>query len=166
MRKYLLLVLVLTVVSAGMVALKHWAAGAAHTDIINTVSIYNDNSKFVSGSNDRTVKVWSMTDFSLIFSETFANIITHISLHPADNRIFILVLDGTIKVLDPITYLMLHTESYPTGGGNGNFLRFFSSNSKYVISGFDLGVPKLHFYDSTTYASIAGGPFTTFTSVL
>ncbi len=149
MRKYLLLVLVLTVVSAGMVALKHWAAGAAHTDIINTVSIYNDNSKFVSGSNDRTVKVWSMTDFSLIF-----------------NRIFILVLDGTIKVLDPITYLMLHTESYPTGGGNGNFLRFFSSNSKYVISGFDLGVPKLHFYDSTTYASIAGGPFTTFTSAL
>lgn len=58
MTKYLILALVLTVVSADMVVLKHWAAGAAHTDIINTVSIYNDNSKFVSGSNDRTVKVW------------------------------------------------------------------------------------------------------------
>lgn len=107
-----------------------------------------------------------MTDFSLIYSETFANTITHISLHPVDNCIFILVFDGTIKVLDPTTYLMLHTDSYPTGGGNGNFLRFFSSNSKYVISGFDLGVPKLHIYDSTTYASIAGGPTTSFASGL
>lgn len=60
------MVLILTGVSAEMVALKQWAAGAAHNDLINSVNIYNDNSKFVSGSKDFKVKIWSMTDYSLL----------------------------------------------------------------------------------------------------
>lgn len=158
---YLVLLLILTQVSAEMVALKQWTSGAAHSALVVSVNIYNDNSKFVSGSNDMTVKVWSMTDYRLLYSETFPDVITHISLHPIDNRIFILVFDGTIKVLNPTTYAALYTGTYPSGG-NGNFLRFFSSNSKYIIGGFDNTAPILHIYDSTTYGSIAGGPTTTF----
>jgi|688.fasta_scaffold1326966_1 hypothetical protein len=110
-----------------------------------------------------TVKVWSMKTYSLLHTETFAHIITHISLHPVDNRIFVLVFDGTIKVLDPNTYTTLHATTYP-GTGNGNFLRFFASNSKYVISGYDTTNPVFHIYNAVTYAAIAGGAITTFAS--
>jgi hypothetical protein len=110
-----------------------------------------------------TVKVWSITTYNLLHTETFADIVTHISLHPVDNRIFILVFDGTIKVLDPNSYAALHTGSYP-GSGNGNFLRFFASNSKYVISGYDNTNPVFHIYNAVTYAAIAGGATTTFAS--
>ena len=67
MAKCLLLVLILTAASAQMFTIKQWAAGDAHTDFITSVRIYNDNSKFVSGSRDTYLSVWSMTDFSLLF---------------------------------------------------------------------------------------------------
>lgn len=80
-----------------------------------------------------------------------------------DNRIFILVFNGVIKVLDPNNFTSLHTGTYP-GGGNGNYLRFFSSNSKYIIGGYDTTFPIFHIYNSNTYASIAGGATTDFVS--
>lgn len=86
----------------------------------------------------------------------------HVNLHPVDNRIFILFMSGNIRVVDPITYEILHVGSYPTGGGYGRSLQFFSSNSKYAISGYDLDEPIIHIFDSTTYALIAGGPTTIF----
>lgn len=73
-----------------------------------------------------------------------------------------MVFDGTIKVLDPNNYAALHTATYPTALGNGNFLRFFSSNSKYIMSGYDVSNPIFHIFDATSYASIAGGATTTF----
>jgi hypothetical protein len=49
-----------------LVALHQWAAGVAHTSQAIQINIYNDNSRFVSGSNDFKVKVWSLTDYSLL----------------------------------------------------------------------------------------------------
>lgn len=157
------LMALLSPAATDIIALNKWSAGQGHTDLILSVNIYNDNSKFVSGSNDYTVKVWSMTDYSLLHTEIFGHVITHISLHPVDNRIFVLVFDGTIKVLDPTSYAILHATTYP-GGGNGNFLRFFASNSKYIIGGYDGGVPVFHIYNTATYAAIAGGATTIFTT--
>lgn len=159
----IIIFLLINLTKPDLVALKQWPANSAHTDIVISVNIYNDNTKFVSGSNDQTVKIWSMQDYSLLHTETFSSLVTHISLHPVDNRIFILIFDGTIKVLDPNSYTALHTGVYP-GGGNGNFLRFFASNSKYIIGGFDTTVPVFHIYSTTSYTAVAGGATTIFTS--
>lgn len=165
MIKYLLWVVIHTcLANSDLVALHQWTANVAHTDQVISINIYNDNSRFVSGSNDFIVKVWSMTDYSLLHTQLFGNLITHISLHPVDNRIFILVYDGTIKVLDPNTFAPLHTGTYPNSG-NGNYLRFFSSNSKYILGGYDGATnPIFHIYNAATYLPIAGGATTTFTS--
>ncbi len=51
---------------------------------------------------------------------------------------------------------------YPNSG-NGNYLRFFASNTKYILGGYDgAGSPEFHIYDSTTYLPIAGGATTIF----
>ena len=84
-------------------------------------------------------------------------------MHPLDNRIFILVNDGVIKVLDPNTYAVLHSTTYPASGA-GYYLKFFSNNTKYIIGGYDITFPKFHIYNASTYAVIAGGATTTFTS--
>lgn len=52
--------------SSSLVALKQWNSNAAHSTIVISVNIYNDNTKFVSGSNDNTVKIWSMTTYELL----------------------------------------------------------------------------------------------------
>lgn len=62
---YLIFILIVAV-SPEMVALKQWGPGVAHTDLTISANIYNDNSKFVTGSNDRTVKIWSLQDYSLL----------------------------------------------------------------------------------------------------
>ena len=67
-------------------------------------------------------------------------------------------------MLDPNNYAALHTGTYPTAGGNGNFLRFFSANSKYIIGGYDTTIPVFHIFNSATYAAVAGGATTAFAS--
>jgi len=142
-----------------MSRVKAWAVNAGHAQQVNSVCFYNDNSKMVSGSKDNKVKVWSMADYSLLHTETLSDEVIFVALHPVDNRIFILVFDGTIKVLDPNTYGVLRTDTYP-GGGAGNTLSFFSSNTKYVITGYDTTFPVYHIYNAVTYAAVAGGATT------
>lgn len=155
--------LLLLLTSSDLVKLKEWNNNAAHSDLIVTVAIYNDNSKFVTGSEDRKVKVWSMDTHELLFTKVYADIITYVGLHPVDNRIFIVVFSGTVEVLDPNSYNSLTTFTYPGAGTNGNFIQFFSSNSKFVLSGYDdPSSPILHIYNANTYALIAGGPTTIF----
>lgn len=57
------------------------------------------------------------------------------SLHPIDNRIFVLGYFGEIDVYDPNTYASLSTDTYPNGGA-GNFLRFIANNTKFIVGGF------------------------------
>lgn len=60
---YFFVSLLISVVLADMVKVKEWTAGQAHSDQINAVAIYNDNSKFVTGSKDYYVKIWSMETY-------------------------------------------------------------------------------------------------------
>lgn len=83
----------------------------------------------------------------------------YVALHPVDNRIFILIFDGTIKVLNPSTYATVRTDTYPNSGA-GNSLNFFDNNSKYIVSGYDGANPVYHIYNAATYAAIAGGATT------
>lgn len=37
-----------------------------HTDLVTTVSFFNDGRRFITGSNDNKTKVWSITNFSML----------------------------------------------------------------------------------------------------
>lgn len=78
-------------------------------------------------------------NFSLLYQEQFPDDVTHITLHPVDNRIFVYLFDGTISVLDPNNYSTIHTDTYPGVNGNANYMRFFELNEKYIIGGYDDG---------------------------
>ena len=127
-----------------------WANNEAHSELLVTASFYNDNSRFVTGSSDNKVKIWSMDNFTLLHEEVFSDDVTHVSLHPYDNRIFVLTYDGNINVMDPENYNILHSDTYPSGTGNGNYIRFFDSGDKYIMSGYDgASSPDYYiFYDS------------------
>lgn len=76
-------------------------------------------------------------------------------LHPVDNRIFVLVYDGTISVHDPTTYAVLRTITHPTG--NGNYMTFDTANNRFLIGGYDGAgaAPSIHYYDSTSYTHLS-----------
>ena len=126
--------------------------------MIATLSFYKDGSRFVTGSNDMKMKVWSMSDFSNVFTRTpdYTASVMHISLHPDDGRIFVLTYDGLIEVIDPDTYATLSSTSM-AGGAAGYYLRFVDSNTKYVVGGFDnvAGNNNLHVFDCTTYSLLS-----------
>lgn len=145
-----------------MIKIKQWTTGQAHSDQINAIAIYNDNSKFVTCSKDNTVKIWSVQTFLLLHTEPLGDDVTHISLHPVDNRIFILDYLGTLKVLNPYTYATLHSSTYHTTAGN--YIQFFDNNNKFVVGGYDSGTvnPALQIYNANTYAWIRSGTTTSF----
>lgn len=57
----------------GLAALKQWNSGLMHTGLVVDVQFYNDNTKFVTGSKDHTVKIWSMSDYSLLHTITISD---------------------------------------------------------------------------------------------
>lgn len=77
-----------------------------------------------------------METHELLFTKTYTDYVTYVGVHPVDNRIFVVVFNRIIEVLDPNNYSSLTSFQYPGGGNNGNFLQFFSSNSKFVVSGY------------------------------
>ena len=126
--------------------------------MIATLSFYEDGSRLVTGSNDMTMKIWSMSDFSNVFTRTpdYTASVMHISLHPDDGRIFVLTYDGFLEVFDPDTYTALYSNYLP-GGDAGYYLRFIDSNTKFVFGGFD-GTPgnnQLHVFDCSTYLPVS-----------
>lgn len=146
-----------------MIKMKEWAAGQAHTDQINAIAFYNDYSKFVTGSKDWKVKIWSMDTYQLLHEYTCTEVVTYINIHPTNNKIFILVWDGAIVVLDPNTYTVLNPGgTYQTGYG-ANSLQFFSDNTKFIAGGYDSSTanPAYHIYNANTYAWIRRGAETT-----
>lgn len=117
-----------------------------------TASFFADNQRMITGSNDTTVKVWSLINFSVLHTFTLTDVITNVGLHPTDNRIFILVFDGNINVYHQTTYALLNTITF-TGSYNPNYLVFDTVNNRFMIGGFNGGTPRVYFYDSTTYAA-------------
>lgn len=128
----------------------------AHSELVVTLSFFNDRQRIITGSQDNTVKVWSTADLTLLHTfPTFGDDIMNVGLHPIDNRIFVLVWDGNIFVYDPTTYTQLTTFTHPTG--NGNYMVFDVPGNRFIIGGFDGAgvVPALHFYDATSYAHLS-----------
>ena len=87
---------------------------------------------------------------------------THVSLHPDDNRIFVLVYDGTIAVMDPDNYTIIHSDTYPASGGNGNYLRFLDDGDRYIISGYDGdSSPDYYIFYDSNYSQLLLGNMST-----
>ena len=57
----------------------------AHSNLLVTASFYNDNTKYVTGSDDNTVKIWSLADNSLLQTLTYGDYILNVGLHPITN---------------------------------------------------------------------------------
>jgi hypothetical protein len=58
----------------------------------------------------------------------------NVAIHPIDNRIFIVVYNGTIAVHDGSTYSFITSITYPTF--NGNYMLIDPINDKFYIGGF------------------------------
>lgn len=123
-----------------------------------TASFYNDNSRFVTGSSDNTVIIWSLTDFSKLETLTFSDDVVNVGLHPTDNRLFVLLFDGSISVRDPSDYTEITTITYPSQANSGapNYIVFLTVNDEFIVGGYD-GVsanPNYYIYDATSYALV------------
>jgi WD40 repeat protein len=129
----------------------HYASSVLHGTA--SVCIYNDGTKFVSGGKDNKVKIWSMADKSLLHTATYTDYITHVKLHPIDNRIFIFSFMGTISVLNPTTFAELNPTGIYPNSGNANNVLFNALGTKFYTGGYDGSLnPYFHVFDSTTYA--------------
>lgn len=144
---------------------KKWSSAEAHSELTTTVNFYKDNSKMVTGSNDNTVKIWSVDGLNVVQTLTFADDVTHVSLRPTDNRIYVLVYDGTIEMYDPDTYTLVgSSQTHLSGAGNGNYIRFYDSYTKFVLGGYDGATPSYHKYDADTLAYIGPGASSSYAS--
>lgn len=132
-------------------------------NLVTTASFFNDQVRMITGGNDNKVNIWSLGTFSIIHTITEGDYIQNVALHPTDNRIFVLVLDGVINIYDPTTYALLHTFNHPAAGGYGNYLVFDLVGGRFLMGGFDGAgvVPKIYFYNSNTYAAIGASTITT-----
>jgi|688.fasta_scaffold1029967_1 WD40 repeat protein len=128
---------------------------SGHTDLVTTVSFFNDNLRMVTGSNDYTVKIWDLTNYTLITQLNFSDYIMNVAIHPTDNRIFVLVYDGTIAVHDGTTYLLITSFTYPTT--NGNYMVIDPINDKFYVGGYEgAGIaPEIYVYSCTSYALLS-----------
>jgi hypothetical protein len=76
--------------------------------------------------------------------------VTHVNLHPYDNRIFVLTYDWEFAVYDPDNYSLLHS-SYPAV--QGFTISFIEDGDKFVMAGYDSGSsPQYYIYNSTDYS--------------
>lgn len=150
--KLLLLILLLSL--SLQVEYERVLSTAGHTDQVTTASFFSDNQRMITGSNDYSVKIWSLVNFSVLHTITHIDLIMNVGLHPADNRIFVLVFDGNIYVYHQTTYAPLQTITF--GGPNPNYMVFDTANNRFIVGGLESsGSPKIHFYDSTSYAHLS-----------
>jgi len=120
------------------------ASVTEHDDYVSSLSISSDRTRIVSGSFDKSLKVWS-TDY-LVCSHTFRPAHSHevvdISYHPEDNNIFASVSgDGQIALWDlrqskPALALPKHFNSLPSCLSfckTGRFDLFVGTASGHVL---------------------------------
>ena len=105
----------------------------AHSDLLVTASIFNDNSKYVTGSDDQNVKIWQMSDNTLLQTLSYSDIILNVGLHPVTNQMFVLVFDGTISVVDPVSLTETTSFTHPTG--NANYIVFDIVDDSFILVG-------------------------------
>ena len=127
---------------------------AGHSSLVTTASFFLDRQRFITGSNDSTVKIWALGNSTLLHTLTQADSVTNVGLHPVDNRIFVLVYNGEINVYDGNNYSLIQPLVHPAGAGN--YIAFTPTGDKFMIGGFDgfSVAPVIYIYDSATYAQI------------
>lgn len=132
---------------------------------MTTVSFFSDKQRMITGGQDNTVRIWSLTNFTVIHSLPFTDWIQNIGLHPADNRIFVVVIDGTVNVYNGNTYAPITTINHPSQGSGGyaNYMAFDVVGDRFIIGGYDgaASAPKLYYYNSADYSAIPGSTVTT-----
>lgn len=64
------IILIFALCSAGtgrdFISSDQYTNASAHSDLVTTASFYNDNSKYVTGSNDNTLKIWDLDTNALL----------------------------------------------------------------------------------------------------
>lgn len=123
-----------------------------HSAFVTTASFFADGQRFVTGGNDNLAKIWSLTNFSLLHTYNYSDFVMNVCLHPFDNRIFVVVYDGSISVYDPNNYTLLTSFTHPAG--NGNYMVFNPNGTKFYVGGFDglASQPVIHIYDAANYS--------------
>jgi WD40 repeat protein len=87
-----------------------------HTERVNSVAWNHDGSKILSGSDDKTVKIWDgMTGELLNTLEGHSDSVLSVAWNHDDSKIASGSVDGTIKVWDGITCELLMTFVRETG---------------------------------------------------
>lgn len=138
--RILIAIICLVWTAVGTPAYQRVATKQAHgSGLVTTASFFNDQKRMVTGGQDNVVRIWSLTNFTIVKNLTQSDYIQNVALHPVDNRIFVLVLNGDIKVYDPVTYLPLDQTAHPAAGssGCGNYLVFDLVGNRYLVGGFD-----------------------------
>lgn len=122
--------------------------------MVTTASFFSDGVRWITGSKDRKVQIWSISTSTKLHELSFGDEIMNVGLHPVDNRIFVIVYDGNINIFDPTTYAPITSFTHPNG--NGNYIVFDVPNNRFIIGGYDGAgsAPMLHFYDATSYALV------------
>lgn len=125
-----------------------------HSQLVTTASFFNDRQRFLTGGNDNTTKVWSLTNFTLLANLSFSDYVMNVALHPVDNRIFVAVYNGTIGVYNGTTYNLITNFLHPNA--NANYITFDPSGRTFIFGGFDgSGLsPIVYIYNSTDYTQI------------
>ena len=117
----------------------------------------------MSGSLDDTWKVWDTITYAQLHEEVMSDDVTHISVHPDDNRIFVLVYNGTFAVYDPDNYTLL--DSVNISGVIANTIRFIDDGDNFILGGYEGGVtPHYYIYDAYNYSEVEVGGQTSFTA--
>jgi WD40 repeat protein len=110
-----------------------------HTSSVISVAWNHDGSKILSGSNDRTVKIWDgMTGELLNTLEGHSNSVFSVTWNHDDSRIASGSWDGIIKVWDGITCELLMTLVDETGRRVGvNSVSWNHDSSKIASTSWD-----------------------------
>ncbi|MFB2969678.1 WD40 repeat domain-containing protein [Aerosakkonema sp. BLCC-F183] len=119
-----------SLVSPGGVLLRTFTG---HISAVNAVAITPDGRRFVSGSSDRTLKVWDLQTEQEVFTLSgHVNSVESIAITPDGKKVISGSWDSTLKVWDLQTGEELFTLNDDTGG-----IQFISitPNGKRVISG-------------------------------
>ncbi|MHC4426413.1 MAG: protein kinase domain-containing protein [Planctomycetota bacterium] len=104
-----------------------------HKEHVNSVALSPDGKRIISGSNDKTIKVWDAeTDTELMTLRGHSNKVWSVAFSPDGKRIVSGSVDKTIKIWDAATGIELMTLR---GHGQATHVVAFSPDGKCIVSG-------------------------------
>jgi WD40 repeat protein/tRNA A-37 threonylcarbamoyl transferase component Bud32 len=120
-----------------------------HKDFVNSLAISPDNKVLVSGSGDRTIKVWNLQTGGLQTSLALhTDIVTSVAISPGGQTLISSSKDGTIKIWNLASGSLKNTISVNRNGVSSvaitpDGLRLVSGDNDSQIKVWDLATGKL-----------------------